>query len=210
VAEFDRAARLVAVATDGHRLSRWMCAAPEGTAGMPGIIVPRQAQDLIKGIVGDKGKVTVSLSDTKILFRSDSGSLLTKLVDGTFPDYQRIIPTGNEHRYRVKRAALSAAMARVSTVETKRGSAVKFGFGKDGVVALEAIGDDRSASDEVGCETEARETVEIGISGRYTAEMLAASAGDEVEFALQDNASPTLIVPVASDRQLFVIMPMRV
>ncbi len=87
------------MATDGHRLARAEMDAPAGSEGMPGIIIPRKTVGELQKLVDDPDvAVTVELSDTKIRFTIGSVVLTSKLIDGTFPDYQRVIPTGNDKK----------------------------------------------------------------------------------------------------------------
>lgn len=201
---------LRAAATDGHRLARHVLPLPEGAAGMAAVIIPTAALGLIRSIAGDKGDLTVSVSDTLLRVETDDMSLTTKLVDGVYPDYQRVIPSGNANRFRVKRAALDLAVARVMAVASIRGSGLRFDFGREGVLALSAASEDREASDEIACTAEEGKAVTIGISGGYLRDTLAATAADEIVIALGDAGDPVLIDPAGSAGQLFVIMPMRI
>lgn len=207
--------QLAAVATDGHRLAKLSLPLPEGAAGLPGIILPRKTVNLLRGLSSDKGEIAVSLSDAKILFSIDNGegktvSMLSKLIDGTFPDYRRVVPSGNGNRFQVARSSLHAAIDRVTTIASERGSAVKFSFGSDGQLKLAAANPDAgSAEDFVSVEANG-DAVEIGFNGRYCLDMLAASPGEKLVFELADNATPALIRPEGDPGTLFVIMPMRV
>lgn len=201
--------RLVAVATDGKKVARHFAALPEGAAGMPGVILPTPAIPLIESIC-DKGEVRVCVSDRKVRFSTDAAGIMTALVDGSFPDYERVIPKTNERRFTVNRAAMDAALARVTAIAAMRGSGVKFAFGTDGKVALATSDTEREANDEIECVAQSDADLTIGISGAFTRETLAACSGDEVTFAMADHMSPVVIEPVGNPDQLFVIMPMRI
>ncbi|MER8478390.1 DNA polymerase III subunit beta [Mesorhizobium sp. M1163] len=206
---------LNAVATDGHRLAKFTATLPEGAAGMPGIIIPRRTVGLIRQLLGDKGVVKVSLSDTKIRVETGKAALLSKLIDGSFPDYVRVIPTGNQNHFTVEREALASAVDRVTTVSSERGSAVKFAFEAGGNLVLTTNNPDAgSANDEVTIEHGEGSSVEIGFNGRYCLDLLNASESKRLVFSLGDPASPTLIQPETADetglKPLFVLMPMRV
>lgn len=201
-----------AVATDGHRLAKFSAALPEGAAGMPGIIVPRQTVDLIGKILGDKGKATIGLSDSKLRVDYDGTVLVSKLIDGSFPDYARVIPGNNANHFTIEKEALAKAVDRVTTVSA-RGSAVKFSFEVGGNLTLTINNPDAgSANDEVTIEHGEGDSVEIGFNGRYCLDLLNAAEGKRLVFSLGDPGSPTLIQPETDDelRPLFVLMPMRV
>ncbi|WP_352828855.1 DNA polymerase III subunit beta [Mesorhizobium sp. M0159] len=206
---------LNAVATDGHRLAKFAAPLPEGAAGMPAIIIPRRAVGLIRQLIGEKGAVKVSMSDTKIRVETGQGTLLSKLIDGSFPDYVRVIPAGNANHFTVEREALASAVDRVGTVSSGRGSAVKFAFEAGGNLTLTTNNPDAgSANDEVTIEHGEGDSVEIGFNGRYCLDLLNAAEGKRLVFSLGDPGSPTLIQPETADetglKPLFVLMPMRV
>jgi len=124
--EVEGRSLLRAVATDGHRLARVDTAAPAGAAGMPGVIVPRKAVAEIQKLLEDgEAEVAVELSATKIRVATEAVVLTSKLIDGTFPDYQRVIPGGNDKRLTVDKGDFAASVDRVSTISSERGRAVK-------------------------------------------------------------------------------------
>ncbi|MCA0027380.1 MULTISPECIES: DNA polymerase III subunit beta [unclassified Mesorhizobium] len=205
-----------AVATDGHRLAKFCTALPEGAAGMPAIIVPKKTAGLIKQILGDKVvTVTISVSDAKIRIEAGNVTLLSKLIDGTFPDYRRVIPSGNQNRFTVDKDTLAKAVDRVTTVSSERGSAVKFAFEPGGNLVLTTNNPDAgSADDEVTIDDSQGDAVEIGFNGKYCLDLFNAVEGKRLVFSLGDPGSPTLIEPEEADKNglkpLFVLMPMRV
>ncbi|WP_292602062.1 DNA polymerase III subunit beta [Mesorhizobium sp.] len=209
---------LNAVATDGHRLAKFAAPLPDGAAGMPAIIIPRRTVGLIRQLIGDKGAVKggavkISLSDLKIRVETSQGTLLSKLIDGSYPDYQRVIPAGNANHFTVEREALSKAVDRVATVFSARGSAVKFAFAAGASLTLTTNNPDAgSANDEVTIEHGEGNSVEIGFNGRYCLDLLNAAESERLVFSLGDPGSPTLIQPETDDelKPLFVLMPMRV
>ncbi|MER9875618.1 DNA polymerase III subunit beta [Mesorhizobium sp. M0195] len=206
---------LNAVATDGHRLAKFAAPLPEGAAGMPAIIIPRRAVGLIRQLIGEKGAVKVSMSDTKIRVETGQGTLLSKLIDGSFPDYVRVIPAGNANHFTVEREALASAVDRVGTVSSGRGSAVKFAFEAGGNLTLTTNNPDAgSANDEVTIDHGEGDSVEIGFNGRYCLDLLNAAESKRLVFSLGEAGSPTLIQPETADetglKPLFVLMPMRV
>ena len=205
------------VATDGHRLARAEVEAPEGTEGMPGIIIPRktvgEVQKLLgaaqPGEEGETASVRVELSDAKIRFTLGGTVLTSKLIDGTFPDYQRVIPTANDKALTMDRQTFAGAVDRVATVSSERGRAVKLAL-KDGQLTLTVNNPDSGSAEEelpVGYEDDA---MEIGFNARYLLDIAGQIGGEEAVFMLNDAGSPTLIRDKGDESALYVLMPMRV
>ncbi|WP_375464406.1 DNA polymerase III subunit beta [uncultured Methylobacterium sp.] len=209
--EVEGALKLRAVATDGHRLARVEMDAPASSAGMPGIIVPRKAVAEIQKLVDDGGEsVSIDLSPAKIRLRFASGvTLISKLIDGTFPDYQRVIPAGNDKRLTVEREPFARAVDRVSTISSERGRAVKLGL-QEGRLALSVNNPDSgSATEELDVDYEAA-NLDIGFNARYLLDITGQLEGDTALFKLADPGSPTLIQDREGASALYVLMPMRV
>ncbi|MFC6490931.1 DNA polymerase III subunit beta [Nitratireductor sp. GCM10026969] len=208
--EDDGALKLRAVATDGHRLARAEIEAPAGAEGMPGVIIPRKTVgELQKLVDAPDVAVTVELSETKIRFTIGSVVLTSKLIDGTFPDYQRVIPAGNDKQLVIDRQSFSAAVDRVSTVSSERGRAVKLAIAEGQVTLTVNNPDSGSATEEIPAGYDA-EPIEIGFNARYLLDVAAQLSGDEVRFLLADAGSPTIIQDTADEHTLYVLMPMRV
>ncbi|MCX8281850.1 DNA polymerase III subunit beta [Phyllobacterium sp. 0TCS1.6C] len=208
--ESEGALKLRAVATDGHRLARAELEAPAGTEGMPGIIVPRKTVAELQKLVDDPDLViTVELSETKIRFTIGSVVLTSKLIDGTFPDYQRVIPSGNDKKLTIDRQSFAAAVDRVSTISSERGRAVKLSI-TDGQLTLTVNNPDSgSATDELAAEYDA-DPIEIGFNAKYLLDITAQLSGSEAIFMLADAGSPTLVRDTGDANSLYVLMPMRV
>ena len=202
--------KLRSVATDGHRLARAEIEAPAGSEGMPGIIIPRKTVSELQKLVDDPDvAVTTELSETKIRFTIGSVVLTSKLIDGTFPDYQRVIPTGNDKQLIVDRQSFSAAVDRVSTISSERGRAVKMSIA-DGQVTLAVNNPDSgSAVEELAADYSA-DPIEIGFNARYLLDVAAQLTGGDAKFMLADSGSPTLIQDTSDETTLYVLMPMRV
>lgn len=202
---------LRAVATDGHRLARIDVDLP-ADAAFAGVIVPRKACGEIVKLAEAAGKdatVAVAIDASRAGFDFGGVSIVTKTIDGTFPDYARVIPTGNGAIARIDRAALIAAVERVSTIATERGRAVKLEFA-DGMLRLSAIDVDvGSAREEIECDF-SENPVEIGFNNAYLSEMLRGMAGREVKVSMADAGAPTLFEDTSDETGLFVLMPMRV
>ena len=201
---------LRAVATDGHRLARVELPAPAGASGMPGIIVPRKAVAEIQKLMElGAEEASIELSQTKIRVTVGAAVLTSKLIDGTFPDYQRVIPAGNDKVLKVDRTQFSAAVDRVSTISTERGRAVKLSM-QDGRLVLSVTNPDSgSATDELEVHYEAG-ALDIGFNARDLLDIAGQLDGETAQFRLAEPGSPTLIQDGDGAQALYVLMPMRV
>jgi DNA polymerase-3 subunit beta len=201
---------LRAVATDGHRLARVDTAAPQGALGMPGVIVPRKAVAEIQKLLEDgESEVQVELSATKIRVAAAAVVLTSKLIDGTFPDYQRVIPSGNDKLLTVDKGDFAASVDRVSTISSERGRAVKLSMA-DGRMTLSVTNPDSgSATEEVEVDYDAS-PLDIGFNARYLMDIAAQLDGDTALLKLADPGSPTVIQDREGASALYVLMPMRV
>lgn len=206
----DGAMMLRAVATDGHRLAQAQSEAPDGADGMPGIIVPRKTVGEIQKLLeAPDSFVTVELSDSKIRFTVDSVVLTSKLIDGTFPDYTRVIPVGNDKEMVIDRETFSAAVDRVSTISSDRGRAVKLSL-TDGQLVLSVNNPDSGSAEESLAVGYSSDSLDIGFNSRYLLDITNQLSSDETTFMLSDPGSPTLIRDKGTEGALYVLMPMRV
>ncbi|MFL5160161.1 MAG: DNA polymerase III subunit beta [Microvirga sp.] len=199
-----------AVATDGHRLARVEIPAPTGSEGMPGVIVPRKAvAEIVKLVEDGSENITVELSSAKVRLTFDGVVLTSKLIDGTFPDYHRVIPAGNDKVLVVERADFSKAVDRVSTISSERGRAVKLAL-NDGRLTLTVNNPDSgSATEEIEVDYDAT-PIDIGFNARYLLDITAQLDGDTALFKLADPGSPTIVQDREGASALYVLMPMRV
>ena len=204
-------ALLRAVATDGHRLSRIDTPLPEGAAGIEkGIIVPRKAvAEVRKLIEHSDGEVAVALSDAKIRFGVGETVLTTKLIDGTFPDYGRVIPSGNEKVLEVDGKSFTEAVDRVSTISTEKSRAIKLTLERQRLMLSASSPDRGSASEELSVAYDGDE-LEIGFNSRYLLDVTAQIEGQSVRFSLADAVSPTVVEDAGDPDAIYVLMPMRV
>jgi len=207
------AVTLRAVATDGHRLARFDLPAPAGSEAMPGVIVPRKTVAEVRKLIDDAdGEVEIAVSDTKIRFAFGDAVVTSKLIDGTFPDYQRVIPTGNDKPLFVDRAAFQEAVDRVSTVASDRTRAVKMTI-EDGKVTLNVVNPEQGSASEELVADFSGDGFDIGFNARYLMDITAALNGDQAQFLFADAGSPTIVRDAgekADPATLYVIMPMRV
>ncbi|ANK13739.1 DNA polymerase III subunit beta [Erythrobacter neustonensis] len=205
---------LKAAATDGHRLARFTLPRPEGAAGMPDVIVPRKAVGELRKLLDEAidANVLIDLSASKIRFTlgGEGGVVLTsKLIDGTFPDYSRVIPTANDKLLKVDPKLFFSGVDRVATIATEKTRAVKIGLDNDRVTLSVTSPDNGTAAEEIAAEYRA-EGLEIGFNANYLKDILGQIDSDMVELHLADAGAPTLIRESDTARALYVLMPMRV
>jgi DNA polymerase-3 subunit beta len=201
---------LRAVATDGHRLARIEVALPKGADGMPGVIVPRKViYELKKLLAESETDVIISLSESKIRFVVGNAVIVSKLIDGNFPDYERVIPSGNDKILELSRKEFAQAVDRVSVISSEKTRAVKLSA-ESGKLTLTATSSEHGQATEELDVTYSAAPIEIGFNSRYLLEMLTNIEGDTAQFLLNDGASPALVRDTTDVAALYVIMPMRV
>ena len=208
--EVDGRAMLRAVATDGHRLARLELPAPEGSDGMPGVILPRKAVAEVQRLIEDaQGDVSIELSANKMRFSFGDALLTTKLIDGSFPDYARVIPTGNDKLLTVDRDVFERAVDRVSTISSERGRAVKLALAEGKLTLSVTNPDQGSAIEEIEADYDGP-PLDIGFNARYLLDISQQLDSDTTLFKLADPGAPTLIQDRNGANALYVLMPMRV
>ncbi len=210
--ESEGAPVLRAVATDGHRLARVEEPLPEGAAGIPGVIVPRKTvAELRKLIEETSDQVTIALSDTRIQFTLGPVTLTSKLIDGTFPEYDRVIPRGNDKVLRVVKKDFAEAVARVAAISLERTRPVKLSLARDLLVLSAANPEHGTATEELDGARVHYDNgpLEIGFQARYITDITDQIEG-EVEFLFADGGAPTIVRDAADASALYVLMPMRV
>jgi DNA polymerase III subunit beta len=205
---------LKAAATDGHRLARFTLPCPEGAAGMPDVIVPRKCVAEMRKLLEEAldTNVEIDLSASKIRFTlgGENGVVLTsKLIDGTFPDYTRVIPTGNDKLLKVDPRSFYEGVDRVATIATEKTRAVKMALEADKVTLSVTSPDNGTAAEELAADY-GSPGLEIGFNANYLKDILGQIEGDTVELHLADAGAPTLIRQNEKSPALYVLMPMRV
>jgi DNA polymerase-3 subunit beta len=202
--------QLKAAATDGHRLARVTVPKPDGADGMPDVIVPRKCVAELRKLLDElEGTVELSLSPTKIRFVLGHAVLTSKLIDGTFPDYNRVIPTANDKLLKLDPKSFAAGVDRVSTIASEKTRAVKIGVDRDKVTLSVTSPENGLATEELAADYSS-DGIEIGFNARYLLDILHEIEGDSVEVHLADAAAPTLLRENDKSSALYVLMPMRV
>ncbi|MDT0681709.1 DNA polymerase III subunit beta [Roseicyclus sp. F158] len=198
------------VATDGHRLARIDAPLPEGADGMPGVIVPRKTVgELRKLLDDDETEIAVSVSETKVRFATPEITLTSKVIDGTFPDYARVIPVGNPKRLEVDASEFARAVDRVATVSSERSRAVKLSLDEDRLV-LSVNAPDSGAAEEELAVAYADEKLEIGFNAKYLLEIASQVDRENAVFMFNSSGDPTLMREGSDTSAVYVVMPMRV
>jgi len=205
---------LKAAATDGHRLARVTLPRPDGAQDMPDIIIPRKCIAELRKLLEEAGesKVLVDLSTSKIRFTLGGGNgiiLTSKLIDGTFPDYSRVIPTGNDKLLKLDPKSLAEGVDRVATIAREKTRAVKLSLEADKVSLSVTSPDNGTATEEIPSSYDS-DPIEIGFNASYLIDLLGEIEGDSVELHLADASAPTLIREQEKSTALYVLMPMRV
>ena len=209
-ADADGIPVLRAVATDGHRLARFEMPIPEGAGEMPGVIVPRKAVNEIRRLLEEAAdQISISLSENKIRFAFDHIVLTSKLIDGTFPDYNRVIPVGNDKMIEVDPKVFTQAIDRVSTISDGKSRAVKIQLNGKTMTLSANSAESGSAMEDIEVNSEAP-NIEIGFNAKYLLDITSQVSGDGCRMEMADPASPTSIQDTSDASALYVLMPLRV
>ncbi|MEX0371257.1 MAG: DNA polymerase III subunit beta [Tateyamaria sp.] len=210
IADGDDGKALRCVATDGHRLARIDSDLPEGAADMPGVIVPRKTVGELRKLLDDDDmKIAVSVSETKVRFATPDITLTSKVIDGTFPDYTRVIPVGNTRKLEVDASDFAKAVDRVATVSSERSRAVKLQLDEDRLV-LSVNAPDSGAAEEELAVAYGDERLEIGFNAKYLLEIASQVDRENAVFMFNSSGDPTLMREGTDQSAVYVVMPMRV
>lgn len=201
---------LRAVATDGHRLAQAQIDQPVGAAGMPAIIVPRKTVNETQKLLEEaSSEVSVQISETRINFAFKSIVLTSKLIDGKFPDYSRVIPENNDKMLSADVRSFSQSVDRVSAISSEKSRAVKLMLEPNRLTFSVSNPDSGSATDELPVSYEGQ-PLEIGFNARYLLDIMGQIDGETAAFELADAGSPTIVRDQSDPDVLYVLMPMRV
>ena len=201
---------LRAVATDGHRLALYDAGIPDGAGNMPAIIIPRKTIGEIRKLIEDAADgVQVSLSESKVRFAFDHIVLTSKLIDGTFPDYTRVIPEGNDKVINVDPKIFSGAIDRVSTISDGKSRAVKITLNGKSMTLSANSQDAGSATEDIEIASDVPD-IEIGFNAKYLLDITSLIAGESCSVYMDDSNKATIIRDSEDESSLFVLMPLRV
>ncbi|PCI00233.1 MAG: DNA polymerase III subunit beta [Alphaproteobacteria bacterium] len=209
-AESNGVSVLRAVATDGHRLAQFEMPLPEGAADMPGVIIPRKTVAEIRKLIEEAADViTINLSENKVRFEFDHVKMTSKLIDGTFPDYQKVIPQGNDKIVEVNPKLFTSAIDRVSTISSEKTRAVKLAIDGSTMTLSAQSADSGSATEDIEISND-NASLEIGFNSKYLLDITAQMSSDRCRIILADSGGPTIIQDTEDSSSLYVLMPLRV
>jgi DNA polymerase-3 subunit beta len=198
------------VATDGHRLARIDAELPDGADALPGVIVPRKTvSELLRLLTDDEMAIAVSVSETKVRFATPEVTLVSKVIDGTFPDYMRVIPKDNPKKLEVDAKEFRAAVDRVATVSSERSRAVKLSLDEDRLV-LSVNAPESGAADEELAVAYDSDRLEIGFNAKYLIDIASQVDRENAVFFFNASGDPTMVQEGGDQSAVYVVMPMRV
>jgi DNA polymerase-3 subunit beta len=209
-ADTDGGKKLRTVATDGHRLALSEVEAPKGAETLEGVIVPRKAVGEARRLIDNEdGDVSVSVSDTKVVFKAGRAQLTSKLIDGSFPDYARVIPKGNEKAMIIDNKLFEAAVDRVATVSAERSRSVKLSISEGKLTLAVNSAETGQGHEEIECDYQA-DGMDIGFNAKYLLDVAAQIEAEDARFLFNDPASPALVLDPGDASAQYVLMPLRV
>ena len=201
---------LRAVATDGHRLASVEISTPVGAEAIPGVILPRKAVTELRKLIDESSDgVSISLSESKVRFAFGNVILTSKLIDGTFPDYERVIPESNDKVMELNCSGFSEAVDRVSAISSEKSRAIKLSISDDVLVLSASSPEHGSAVEELEVTYKGGQ-LDIGFNSAYLIDVARQIEGEMARFSMADAASPTVIQEISDNSALYVLMPMRV
>ena len=204
---------LRAVATDGHRLAQYDIPLPQGADEITGIIIPKKTVFELRKVLDDAdGDVNVSLNENKIKFSFNNLKIISKVIDGTFPDYTKVIPKNNDKKFKTNNSELKNAIDRVSAVainEETKSKAIKLTIENNKLNLSVESQSKGSAKEEIDINY-SNEKVDIGFNSRYLMDICNEVDGDEIDVNLLDSISPAIILDKTDENLFFVLMPMRI
>ena len=201
---------LRAVATDGHRLARVDSDQPAGADGMPEIIVPNKTISVLRGLIDEADEdISVDVADRKVSFRFGAITMTSKLLDGTFPNYQMVIPDNNDRILEAPTNIFVNAADRMSVISRDKGRPIKLAIESDHVVLSASNLEGVTGEEKLAVSYEGPPMV-IGFNSRYISEMAQHFDGDVLHILMAEESSPAIIRDAGDDRTLYVLMPLRV
>jgi DNA polymerase-3 subunit beta len=211
----DGATKLRAVATDSRRLALAEMPAPEGYAGAPGVIIPRKSINEVRRLLDDAGEtVTLAVSTQKVRFGFGHAAMTSKVIDGSFPPYERVIPRENKRVMMLDNSLFGAAVDRVATISNEQSRAVKLSVETGRMTLTVRNMDAGLAVEELEVDYEG-EPFEIGFNARYLLDLTGQVGGELAEFRFAEHTGgatvldPTLVLDPTDAGAQYVLMPLR-
>ena len=198
------------VGTDGHRLSKIDYENQNLSDETMGVIIPKKTiNELSKLLSESTGQIEINLTSTKIIFYINNSVLLSKLIDGNFPDYKRVIPLENNNILKVKRINFVEAVDRVSTINIDKLPVVKFKLLNNLMNISTSNNDNNTATEDIETDYSGDE-IEIGFNSKYVLDMLNNLDDEEIILSFKDNSSPITATEKSNPNLVYVLMPMRI
>ena len=209
VADGNDGKTLRVVATDGHRLAQVEQPLPAGADSMPGVIIPRKTVTELRKLADEAKEISVAVTEKKIQFQTPEVTITSKVIDGTFPDYQRVIPLDNNFEMDVPRQALMQAVDRVAVLSHEKSRSIKFSLSPNQLTISANNPDQENASEEMRVDYGDND-IALGFNAKYVAEIGGLIEGEDMQFFLKDGNSPVVLRDPKDAGSLFVLMPMRI
>tara|TARA_B100000029_G_C17544756_1_gene948044 strand:+ start:630 stop:1745 length:1116 start_codon:yes stop_codon:yes gene_type:complete len=206
----EKLSTLTFVGTDGHRLATSSSSVDVFLTELPGVIIPKKTiNELSKLLSENISDIEIDISKNRIIFYIENLILISKLIDGNFPDYNRVIPKDNKNHLTINRVNLLSAVDRVSTIANEKSPSIKFKILKN-LINLSTINTENSSATEDIQANYDGEELEIGFNSRYIMDILENLEEEEIKLSFSDNSTPMLVQEKTNSDNLFVLMPMRV
>tara|TARA_B100001057_G_scaffold455226_1_gene501588 strand:+ start:27 stop:1142 length:1116 start_codon:yes stop_codon:yes gene_type:complete len=198
------------VGTDGHRLAKFSHYIDENIDQVSGVIIPKKTiYELSKLLSENDIDVLISISLNKIVFNVGEIIFISKLIDGSFPDYKRVIPKENSNILKINREVLLSAVDRVSTIANEKSPVIKFKL-LNNILNLNTVNNESStASEDLEINYDGEE-IEIGFNSKYIMDIVNNLEDEEISIKLKDNTSPIIALENSNSNLIYVLMPMRV
>ncbi len=201
---------LTFVGTDGHRLAKFSISNSSKSDDVNGVIIPKKTiNELYKLLSENSEDIEIQVTSNKIIFNIGKLIFISKLIDGTFPDYKRVIPKNNNEILSVNRLNLLSAVDRVSTIVNEKSPVIKFKLLRDLINLSTFNNDNSSATEDIEAKFEGKE-IEIGFNAKYVMDILDNLSENEIQISFMDNSSPIIAKEKSNPDLIYVLMPMRV
>ena len=204
----DKYNLLSIVATDGHRLEKFDF--KQDSAEIPGVIIPKKTVNELYKLLSDyEGSIKINLDSNKIVFFVGDSVLISKLIDGSFPDYKKVIPQDNNNILKINRQAFSLAVDRVSTITSDKSPIIKFKLFNNLMNMSSTNAESGTATEDIVINYQGDE-MEIGFNSKYILEMVKNLDDEEIILGFKDSSSPVTAMEESNPELIYVLMPMRV
>lgn len=200
---------LACTSTDGHRLARNMVDLPDDANDFLGVILPSKTiNELPQILEGWEGEVKISLSQAKICFEFANVTIISKLIDGRYPDYTKVIPKNNIYTMEVNRKSFIDAIERMAILSSEKSYNLRLEIFSTRLI-VSVLNDIKVGTEEVSVKYNGP-TIDAGFNIRYLLEMCNVLEGNEIKFHFENGALPSLVKDDALPNALFVLMPIQV